>query len=478
MTGWEKESLDLLNEGQFWITDPGPLHAPIHRFSIRRDKELALILETEAAPGAKSTAAPHPAGTVRVNTEQVELVNVVGIKAVLSGVVPYAVTTSHAPHRGALKEETRVNQLTVTPGDLGKAAYTIEWLENLANSPFIWPDSIKTVMKTTITQSIALTDDGITLSDSSHRESVSRAAAKLTVAGSTLYICALDREDPNVGIKPGCIVYIGTPSDLVRRKIRTALSFALGVYLVELGHTLYDQEWRIVSATSRSAYSLYKKAFDLAPMPPAPLSNRGFRHDIDQPTLTRIVNALVGSYETLDLGNLSWAYWHACVATIHIAPAHFGAAIEALQKAYIKGLPNTITTKILSAAQWKKLQAALSREIGGIDIPEGSKCALIDQLHMINQVPRRTVLKAVLQAIDIELGADEDDAWKRRNHAAHGVPIPEGNELAAIRDMKLLRVLFHRMLLRMLNATDSYIDYVSLDNPYRGLQEPVPAAIG
>jgi len=49
------------------------------------------------------------------------------------------------------------------------------------------------------------------------------------------------------------------------------------------------------------------------------------------------------------------------------------------------------------------------------------------------------------------------------------MPIPEGQELAAIRDMKLLRGLFQRMLLRIANAADQYIDYTSPDHPFRRL---------
>ena len=44
--------------------------------------------------------------------------------------------------------------------------------------------------------------------------------------------------------------------------------------------------------------------------------------------------------------------------------------------------------------------------------------------------------------------------------------------------MRLLRGLFHRMLLRISNATNSYIDYVSLNHPYRRLEEPVPPMPG
>jgi hypothetical protein len=42
--------------------------------------------------------------------------------------------------------------------------------------------------------------------------------------------------------------------------------------------------------------------------------------------------------------------------------------------------------------------------------------------------------------------------------------------------MKLLKGLFHRMLLGISNATDSYVDYASLDHPCRRLQDPPPSA--
>ena len=74
MLNWKNQSIDLLNEGGFRITEPGPLQAPIHGFKIRRDENLTLWLETEAALDAKSTARPHPSGTVRINIEQAELV--------------------------------------------------------------------------------------------------------------------------------------------------------------------------------------------------------------------------------------------------------------------------------------------------------------------------------------------------------------------------------------------------------------------
>jgi hypothetical protein len=73
----------LLNKGSFRIADPGPLHAPIHSFSIRRNEKHQLLLETRAPADAKSSAPEYPSGILRLNTDTVELLNVSGIKATL-----------------------------------------------------------------------------------------------------------------------------------------------------------------------------------------------------------------------------------------------------------------------------------------------------------------------------------------------------------------------------------------------------------
>ena len=358
-----EDSLDLLNGGHFQITDPGPLHAPIQCFTVRRDDKLTLTLETEADAGATSTAKTPRPGTVRFATDVVKLVNIAGVEAELSGVIGYHLSNRDGGHsRSPLKELAQVHQLRVTPGDAGAAAFTIDWLENLPRSPFVWPDLFRTETETKTTRSIAPDNEGITITASRGRTSTGHSAAKLTVDGLTFYVCAIHPDDSPGSIKPGCVIYTGTPDELFRKKIRTALSLALGLYLVDLGHTIYDHDWRIVAGTARSAYSLGKRAFDLGPQPLAPLRARTSQlvHQLHRSELTRMVVALVSAFDELDLANLSWAYWHACAATVHIAPAHFGAAIEALQRAYVKAHPEGIMTTIVPREQWNPLADTLT----------------------------------------------------------------------------------------------------------------------
>lgn len=473
MVDLAEECLNILNDGHFEIIDPGPLHTPIQGFSIKRDENLRLILETDVAPNATSQAIDRPPGTVRMTTERVLMHGLGGLDAELVGVIPYSLKTrSTGTNEHAGREETQVHIAKTNYPKGAPATYVIDWLENLPSSPFVWPTVSRMTSSTSSERAIAF-EDGITITRDSNRYRSSHNTAKVTVDGCTFYICALDREDQPAALKPGCIVYDGTPDDGFRKKVRTALSFALGLYLVDLGTTHYDRDWHVVSTLARSAYSLGRRAFDMGPDELAPLHPH-YVHGLDATQLTRAVTALSSAFVELDLANLSWAYWHACAATPHIAPAQFGAAIEALQTAYIKGRPGVVAEGWAPRAAWKPLRVSLGAAIDGSDIPDDAKAALKMKLAIFNAVDQRTRLKAVMSALGLQLGADEDAAWRRRNKAAHGAPIPEGEELAGIRDVKLLRGLFHRMLLRITNAADQYIDYTSPGFDYRLLETAPP----
>jgi hypothetical protein len=218
MVDLSEECLNVLNGGHFTVVEPGPLHTPIQRFSIRRDDKLCLILETEAPPNATSTAVAHPPGTVQMSTERVRLRNIGGVDAELVGVVPFSLRSNTV----GITEKSRqvsaqVHIARTSHAEGGPATYTIDWLENLPSSPFVWPAFSRVVSTTRSSRSIAL-DDGITIARENERFSSSNNAAKLTVEGWTFYICALDREKRTGAIKPGCIVFDGTPDDAFRKK--------------------------------------------------------------------------------------------------------------------------------------------------------------------------------------------------------------------------------------------------------------------
>ena len=442
MRDFAEECLRLLKDGHFEITNSGPLHQPIRRFSIRRDEKLQLILETQADPNARSSSVEQPPGTVRMSSDRVLLRSLGGLEGEFFGVVTYSVMTQTlGASEQSLKEEAQVHIAKTSNPKTAPAAYVIDWLENLPRSPYTWPAASKVVTTTVSTRAISL-DDGITIASDRENSKLCWNAAKLTVDGVTFYVCALDSKDQPGSIKPGCIVYDGVPDDSFRKKVRVGLSFALGLYLVELGTTHYDSEWHIISTLARSAYSLRRHAFEIQTLQPAPLGPR-FLNELTVGPLTRAVQAFVSAFDTLDLANLHWAFWHACAVTPHIAPAHFGAAIEGLQSAYTKANPDKVREGWAPREAWKVLKADLAATIDRADISEEAKAVLKNKLPTFNSIDQRQRLKSIMAALNLQLGEDEDAAWRRRNKAAHGTPIPEGQELSAIGDMKLCGACFN-----------------------------------
>lgn len=474
---WEHEfAVSFINDGHFYVTAPGPLRAPVKDFSIRRNEGLELIIETRCPPDAKSTEPERPPGTVRLNVESVELENIGGMKAKLQGVIPYRFRTTDNYRTGdsELTEEAQIHEISaVVQG--GQARYTIDWVENLPTRPFHWPGSIDTKTEILTTRKVGIGDDVITLFSKQIEQSGANHAVKIAVGGVDIYLCALERKDGSELKKPGCILYAGTPDDPFRKKVRTAVSLALNVYLVELGNTAYDKDWNPTSFMARSAYSIDGKVLDLPVLPPARLGGR-WQNEIDSVYLMRLVNAVFHNYETLDFGNLSWAYWHALCATPHIAAVHFGAAIELLIRRYAATKPGQFPQKIIDDGEvWKTFHAHVDELISKVEIPEEKKNALRKNVGGLNRVHQRDIMEAVLKDIGIAPGLDERQAWRRRNDAAHGIAMETGEELETIRDIKLLKVMFHRMVLRIINGADTYRDYATQGFPIRKLADPVPS---
>jgi hypothetical protein len=473
MIGWEREPFELINDGHFRVTEPGPLHVPINSFSVGRNEKQQLILTTLAPTDAKSSAPDTPSGTVRLNTDVTELTNGAGARVILSGIQPLTVHTKHLHEKNEhlLTEEARLHRIEFHNAGNESAAYTIDWLDNVPGF-YHWPDTIRTNVSTVVSRVVALGDDGITLTSSGGRESFGKHAVKIWVGNTEVFFCALDREGITDRKSPGCLIYRGTPDQEFRKRVRNALSFALGAFLVDLGSVAYTAEWHVRSMRLEDAYSIGRRVYDLPYLHPAPL-HPNWQHGVDRAPLQRAVNAILAKYEELDFGNLSWAYWHAMCATPHIAGVHFGAAIEALQRRHIEANPLKIQTRIVpDPSQWTQLSDAVLRAIDELNVAEESMTALRQNMGALNSVSQRSKMEAILREIDITLGPDEALAWRRRNDAAHGNEMEPGGELSLIRDNKLLNVLFHRMLLGITKASDSYFDYATPGFPIKRLNEP------
>lgn len=73
----------------------------------------------------------------------------------------------------------------------------------------------------------------------------------------------------------------------------------------------------------------------------------------------------------------------------------------------------------------------------------------------------------------IILSEIEKSAWQQRNNAAHGNEIEEGGEIQLIREIKILKMIFHRVLLKIMGGTELYTDYYTIGFPIKYVTDSI-----
>jgi hypothetical protein len=109
-----------------------------------------------------------------------------------------------------------------------------------------------------------------------------------------------------------------------------------------------------------------------------------------------------------------------------------------------------------------------------MQIADETKQILINKISGLNRKPQSVLLDEVLSAIGLNLSEVEKTAWKRRNEAGHGIHAKPGEHGRLIRETKLLRLRFVRMLFAITKASDIYYDYYTINRPIRKLFDPIP----
>jgi len=470
MNSWEWESFErILNEGTFSVTSEGPLHGPIEKFSFKRNENLEIILETTSTDisGLRPNPPRTALGTVQINTEKVELTDLSGIKATLTGVeTRERVTKLNGQYER--KETSAISSIKVIKSS-SESVYTIDWLTNVDNRFYLWPDLI--VDKITTSKTRTLHPDEITLRSEEEKKNRRSGCVGITINGLKIYVgVATSRNEKNT-IRKGFVLYPGTPSDGTREKIRNCLSFSLGMYLVYLGHSTFDSNWLLTSFEAISGYTL-DKDFIMPTLPPANIGSRGI-NELSSTSLSRMVNALYLHYDDLNFRHLNWMYWHAAYAPIHAAPVLFGATIEALQRAYLEKSDKNIQT-LLDKVAWDDLKNKIKAAISNLVVSDEMKKILSDKIVDFKKAPQKIISERLFIELNLELGGAEKDAWKQRDYAGHGSTAPNEDFVKLVRDNKLLRIRFNRMLLRMVNGSDNYYDFYTIGHAVRNLQDPIP----
>jgi hypothetical protein len=475
---WDGEIFDSVVNGPLMaIVDPGPLCAPIKSFKLKRDEERTLVMTTVSDVDSTVDTNKFPqreAGTVRENSDTV---TVEGYRHTvkLIGVNSLGTVTNHRRADGTSRKEEQalVSVVESIPDSTVAVHQLMEWVANIDTSLYAWPHNFSDDEKIVSTRTFKKEAEPIVQTEIDKGYS-SRSCFELSVGGTELILGLNTDHEKKSPPGSGFILYEGFPSEDQRRKIRECLSFALGRPLVYLGYTLLAADFSLLGFRAVSTHGADRTLYALHTLPPAPVSLR-YQNMIDARVVGQVVNALFDKYDELNFRHLSWIYWHAVSAPVHAAPVQFGAAIESVQKAYQALNKPTFNTSLLKPADAKQLKAEVLAIIEAKNFPEPIKFILRNKAADLNSAPRKLANERFFKSLSLEMGEAEQDAWKRRNDAAHGNETDPNSYRQLIRDIKLLKNVLHRIVLTISAASDYYIDYYSLNFPFRKLQEAVPA---
>ncbi|NMM19992.1 MAG: hypothetical protein HHJ15_08610 [Rhodoferax sp.] len=472
-TKWESFSA-VIQSSTHSVVDWGPLHGPIKSFVIKRDADLRLVLETTSDGTSASTATPPPAGTVRESTDRVTFTERYGGTATAFGVTQCLLNTSYKSTEAVAKkvETALVNTLIWVSTEAVESAYTIDWLENVPNS-YHWPHLVDSNDTETKITKFTAGDFEITMNASTEGRSGGRSCVHLCIDGMQIFVGNFQKNSISDIEMPGYILYKGSPDASFREKLHNGLSFALGQYLVYLGHSGFTEQWELNCIEAVSPVTLGGAATKLVTMPPAPLDyNYGWW--ITPGVLQRIVASIFDQYERYHLRSVLWGYWHGIAAPDHIAAVHFAATVEGLQRAFFE-IEGSASKSLLDKESWKGLQKQLFAELEKVEATAELKLIFRNKLGSLNTAPQSVLMERFLASLGIEMGPVEIRAWRNgRNRAAHGGIIEAHEFITVIRENKSLQVLVNRLILAVCEGADHYHDYYTFGHPISPLAKPSP----
>ncbi|CAJ0792947.1 hypothetical protein LMG7141_02730 [Ralstonia condita] len=462
----------------YTVVDHGPLHGPVTSFVVKRDNRLNLVLESTSAANSPARGCEPVANAVRRPDGQVHCQSRYTDSTVTArGITPrgysltFPVAATADAAAGTRVQTSLIESLDWESSHSGEASCVMDWIENLSGS-FLWPDSDNVEETDAKSRTLRSASGDIVIPLTTTSSKHSNSCARLSIGGWDVII-GESRAKPEHIKNPGFILYLGLPTEEIRSRIRGCLSYCLGDYFVYLGSTTFDAEWKPVSFRAVAAHALVENAHDISGRPPAPLGLR-YDRDVNAALLSRMASGLFAAYEAYNLRTAFWNYWHAAAAPVHMVAAHFGAAIEALQRAYFSNTAVEAHTRIVAEEAWRGLYAQIDRCIQDSALSSEQKRMLGNKAQHLNSAPQAVLADRFFTAIGLEISALEKDVWMNRNRAAHGGGITEERGIQTVRENKVLMMLMNRILLSISGASDLYYDYYTLNRPTRRLLEPVP----
>ncbi len=276
----------------------------------------------------------------------------------------------------------------------------------------------------------------------------------------------------------------GIPESNKRQAIAEIVSFIAGRQLLNVGYTKFQESGYVIEEVAiKPSYSFNQNIINLCKLPDSsPVKLVKFNADngrIEYKT-EKVLQNLVPKYlslrDKLQLDKILQAYWLFQEIPIGRNLPVLAAGIETLAEKFLAYKNIKKSGEYISKDRFKSL---LKEEITSIEKklknePQGQR--MIEKIKSAYsfQLGSAGTIKAFFEEIQLKIGDLEKEAMQVRNDMTHST-IDFSNNDDRFRMYKLTetyRTLFNRIMLKILEFEDMYIDYSTFNLPERHISEP------
>jgi|GEM_PF-2293857 len=478
------------------VTQHGAFPESVERVELSILSNLALVAIGKGAgsfqlseyiPLRPGEFSPYPQDTIG-HTKFGDLVRIKGVSLRSSNTLSHPFETEI----NSFSIQAKADELEVVQCELPIVTH-IEWIVNFSINDYTF------TRNTQRKQSIVFTRERSggdrlqrNLSCNDRRGSLDHFGCECTVGDKRwlLLVGQVPEEISSTEYKPGFIEFYNLndciPSEDTKRIILTALSFTLGRQIASVGSTsLAEDGDRVSYSTKTVRLPGEQSAYRQPSHPPTQLSTQLSLPDyehlegfLDEKKVSKIISAVATKMEELNLEYPLFLVWLGQNSPIEVRAAHLGAAIESLRDSYCE---NNLTTNLLPTNVWKEIMKPLLIEAfdnahkkleENLQISSEVKI-LKNKLSQLNDKSSNMKYDEFFELISLKNGNVEKAALRERNKPAHGTRyLPKQYRGLSI-TTDALYTLFNRIVLKLTDASDYYIDYSTYGHPVRHIDEPL-----
>lgn len=347
----------------------------------------------------------------------------------------------------------------------------IDYVANLPVNQYIWPNGYVENIDDETPNRTYFGFEEVSVRCAVKEWCVNRSSMMLSIGGYTIIV---GRFDSNSAPQPGAgyILYVGNPNEDERSRIRQSMSFAFGCPLVYFSSIGLNAQDHVVYGQLKAAQSSNGAFFKIPSIPPAPITVEN-SNMLDATAFQRIAQGIYNFKNQCDLDSLLWKMQYSEIAPYFMKPAYYGSLIERLQENYIELHGADLGRTLVPKKYFRYFKQPVLRYLDKLKLPLDLHGEFSNRINNANLAPRRVITERFFNLLGLELGEIENQAWKNRNDAAHGNVIEIEEQPLFIRRTRILKIILNRIILKITNGSDSYIDYFTLNYAIRDLEHSI-----